>query len=603
MMLKPTIFGVSLLLIVVGTSGAIKDLAACTSDCDDLYPASASTSYHPATLCGTDYQTHHTTTEALDTDYCYAVCGVMSQYQGSCGCPNDCMSALKQGSCSSSSNLCDCAAGWQGQDCSLPAVGNKCSLHGELIVGGSKGSAFSFDYCQCDEGWTGVDCSSAILRVGALPWGELFPESGPAYSSGDQYKDDHPIWNLSQLATIRMELDEKDYVNLLLPENLYNESYASANMHFDNGQVRQSLYNVGFRIKGAYSRMDQKKGWALKFNEFVSGQKFFDMKKIAMKAGSVDDDTLLKTKLFADFVRAVGVPTQRSSYALLYINNKYAGIYYLHEDIGPEFMKSRLSNDDGKGNLMKYFWNVHFAYFGPDVTYYQTKAHVNELGVPMYYYEQSDGNGDWTDIMDFQYYLNTTTNISVFDATIDDHLDMSTLIRAMIVESFMVGSDNSASGANFYTYHRSGSSTSKDQWVLFDADFDECFAFDPVTHEPTEADPDLISFFSYHSSDFDDNCPFYDMMLSTGSKYRKQYLEYYKSFVTAVFGSQSKQQPSDRYAAMMQFILPWIKRDQLWQMSFGITTQDFVLDAERTIANLPGRYQDVMKQLDSYLQV
>ncbi len=54
---------------------------------------------------------------------------------------------------------------------------------------------------------------------------------------------------------------------------------------------------------------------------------------------------------------------------------------------------------------------------------------------------------------------------------------------------------------------------------------------------------------------------------------------------------------------MMQFILPWIKRDQLWQMSFGITTQDFVLDAERTIANLPGRYQDVMKQLDSYLQL
>ena len=71
--------------------------------------------------------------------------------------------------------------------------------------------------------------------------------------------------------------------------------------------------------------------------------------------------------------------------------------------------------------------------------------------------------------------------------------------------------------------------------------------------------------------------------------------------MSAVFGSQSKQQPADRYAAMMQFILPWIKRDQLWQMSFGITTQDFVLDAERTIANLPGRYQDVMKQIDNLL--
>jgi hypothetical protein len=437
--------------------------------------------------------------------------------------------------------------------------------------------------------------------VGVLPWGEIFPEAGPAYSTTDQYKDEHPIWNLSQLATIRIEVEEKDYVNLLLPQNLYNESYASANMHFDNGHVRQSLYNVGFRVKGAYSRLDQKKGWAIKFNEFVSGQKFFDMKKMAMKAGSVDDDTLLKTKLFSDFVRAVGVPTQRSSYALLYINNRYSGIYYLHEDIGPDFMQSRLPGDNGKGNLMKYFWNVHFAYFGPNVTYYQTKAHINELGVPMYYYEQSDGNGDWTDFMDFQYYFNTTTSITTFDETVEDHMDMSILMRAMIVESFMLGTDNSASGANFFTYHRSGSSSKKDQWILFDADFDECFAFEPDTNQPSEANPDIIRFYSYHSSKYEDNNPLYDMMLSTASKYRKQYLELYKTFVTATFGSQSKQQPTERYAAMMQFILPWVKRDQLWQMSFGITTQEFVLDAERSIANLPWRYEDVMKQLDSLL--
>ena len=82
-------------------------------------------------------------------------------------------------------------------------------------------------------------------------------------------------------------------------------------------------------------------------------------------------------------------------------------------------------------------------------------------------------------------------------------------------------------------------------------------------------------------------------------KYRKQYLQYYKIFVSATFGSASKQQPSERYAAMMQFILPWIKIDQFWQMS--ITTQDFVLDAERSITNLPWRYEDVMQQLDNLL--
>ena len=219
----------------------------------------------------------------------------------------------------------------------------------------------------------------------------------------------------------------------------------------------------------------------------------------------------------------------------------------------------------------------------------------------MYYYEQSDGNGDWTDLIDFHYYLNTTNSIEAFDSSVEDHMDMSILIRAMVVESFMLGSDNSASGANFYTYHRSGSSSSKDQWILFDADFDECFAFDPVTNEPTEADPDIIRFFSYNSSDYEDNCPLYDMMLSTSSKYRNQYFQIYKSFVTAIFGSESKQQPSERYADMMQFLLPWIKRDQLWQMSFGVSTEEFILDAERSIANLPLRYNDILNQLDNLM--
>ena len=65
-------------------------------------------------------------------------------------------------------------------------------------------------------------------------------------------------------------------------------------MHFDNGNVKETITNIGFRVKGASSRLNQKKGFVLHFNEFVSGQKFFDMNKLGLKAGSVDDDTLLK---------------------------------------------------------------------------------------------------------------------------------------------------------------------------------------------------------------------------------------------------------------------------------------------------------------------
>jgi len=289
---------------------------------------------------------------------------------------------------------------------------------------------------------------------------------------------------------------------------------------------------------------------------------------------------------------------------LLYINDIYVGIYYMHEEIDGDFIKARIENDSGKGNLMKYFWNVHLGYFGSDITYYQTRAHVNELGVPMYYYEQSDGNGDWTDFIDWLYYFNTTHN-DAFEKTIPDYIDINGLLRMMAVESFMLGSDNMASGANYFTYHLQNTSSnvpyaSQTKWMLFDADFDECFSYDPVTMQPDNADPDILSFFiTGPENNYDDQNPLVNQLLAI-PKYYQQYLDDYKTFANAVFGSASKQQPTNRYAEMLEFILPWVTRDRLWQMSFGIDVKEFILDAERTIANLPRRYNDVLTQIEKY---
>ena len=75
------------------------------------------------------------------------------------------------------------------------------------------------------------------------------------------------------------------------------------------------------------------------------------------------------------------------------------------------------------------------------------------------------------------------------------------------------------------------------------------------------------------------------------------YVDYYNTFLQGVFGSSSAQQPTARYSAMLQFVLPWVRRDLLWQMSFGVTPEDFEVDAEWTIANLPLRYQNTLAQL------
>lgn len=126
--------------------------------------------------------------------------------------------------------------------------------------------------------------------------------------------------------------------------------------------------------------MDQKKGWVLKFNEFESGQKLFDIKKLGFKPGSTSDDALLKMKLYIDMSRAVQAPAYRGSYALLYINHQYVGLYFMHEDVSPYYLDGRVHEDSGKGNLMKLYYSVHLQYFGQNANYYYTQNTTNSMG-------------------------------------------------------------------------------------------------------------------------------------------------------------------------------------------------------------------------------
>ena len=90
------------------------------------------------------------------------------------------------------------------------------------------------------------------------------------------------------------------------------------------------------------------------------------------------------------------LPTPRASYALVYINSFFIGVYFMSEDMSGDFMAARLEGDDGNGNLMKLNYQVYLQYFGDDVKYYQDLSHSNALNATIYDYEQDDGNGDWT---------------------------------------------------------------------------------------------------------------------------------------------------------------------------------------------------------------
>tara|TARA_R110002050_G_scaffold21019_4_gene58724 strand:+ start:331 stop:714 length:384 start_codon:yes stop_codon:yes gene_type:complete len=119
--------------------------------------------------------------------------------------------------------------------------------------------------------------------------------------------------------------------------------YKIANFSFYNGAQLQNFQSVGMRIKGGASRGYVKKSWKISFNHFDKGRTWGQMKKIQLKAGSMEP-TFTRELASASVIKSMGAPAIRGSYANLFINGVSWGTYLLLEDPGTdEFLKSRLT--------------------------------------------------------------------------------------------------------------------------------------------------------------------------------------------------------------------------------------------------------------------
>lgn len=68
---------------------------------------------------------------------------------------------------------------------------------------------------------------------------------------------------------------------------------------------------------------------------------------------------------------------------------------------------------------------------GDDETYYKEIAHVNALGIPMYNYEQTDGDGDLTGFIDWLDFLNNSDD-EEFALKICGMVEIPSLLKNMV---------------------------------------------------------------------------------------------------------------------------------------------------------------------------
>ncbi|KAJ4458799.1 putative Spore coat protein H [Paratrimastix pyriformis] len=443
----------ALLFVAVALASPNPDNAKCWEQCPDLgYPAI------PA--CGNDGKDHNLPYNFWN---CMIYCeGIAPRYPGTCKCPNQCSS---HGICSSDG--CTCQPGWKGADCSIVTCPNACSGHGKCDAR-SNG-----DFCKCAPGFTGSDCSAPVVPLEPLQ----YTVNDPAYWTGkDQYGDDHPLLNRTEMATIKITVAEEDLAMLLQPENAFNQSYVRAKCVLENNNIHFSIDDAGFRLHGFSTRLSSKKSWALSFDKFNKGRLLYGLTGLKLN-GERTDPTVTREVMALDVYRAMSIPTPRVSYAEVWVNSVYHGLYLMMEDVDEVFLAGHMGSTSGQ--LYKCRSGASLDFRGTDPQDYegQTSYYLNQTW-HLYELDSKPQKGDYADVAKLATAINASTP-AVFIEQVDGLFGMDGFVRSMVLEVALAQVDAYAyNGNNFRLYHHTDG---KVYWLPFDFDVSQgsCVEFPP----------------------------------------------------------------------------------------------------------------------------
>jgi len=118
--------------------------------------------------------------------------------------------------------------------------------------------------------------------------------------------------------------------------------YVSVNMTIDG----HTLDSIGLRLKGSTSASDIQKPLQVDVNAYVMGRKYDGLKKFGLR-NNYKDSFLQKEKVAYEVYRRAGLASPRSSYAEVYIDGIFRGVYSITEAIDKTFLDHNFPSDDG----------------------------------------------------------------------------------------------------------------------------------------------------------------------------------------------------------------------------------------------------------------
>jgi len=418
-------------------------------------PCDGCVASHPGDndFCGTDGRSYRGASgEAVS---CCASHGVNVLYAGMCECPNNCTSGWRGvcvGDDTSPGHLkCGCHAGWGGADCmSVRCPENSCSGHGTC-----DGTAVPH-MCVCDPGWSGPDCAAATPPYTDVPWGcaAPAPHVDPADGGCAQPLSQIPWVAYRALPQLRLNLSNSDLVSLM--HDIHNDTKRPADIAYLGGGSagqRVLLRGASIRLKGHGSRNYAKKGFNIYLKD-TTGNASWAKKKLCAKAAF----NLLGAQLTTTLLQTVGSPVLRSSFALLFFNDRYMGLYKIY------------------GSTTHGFENY---WFGPDAEdrgeIYKSAGYLNPPFGDCDPRALEPSVANVTDYCEISRIVINGTQAE-FNASVPKRVDLDAMARVLVVATFVQLGDSiiKSSGGNNYAWFNTNISTRPGDihWSAFIRDFD-----------------------------------------------------------------------------------------------------------------------------------
>jgi spore coat protein CotH len=182
--------------------------------------------------------------------------------------------------------------------------------------------------------------------------------------AGAQTADD--FFDSRTLHEVRIYINSVDLRELR--ERYVEDIYYPADFEWRGIRVR----NVGVRVRGLATRSASKPGLRIDFNRYVSEQTFLGMPAIVLD-NALKDASMMRERTSMALITRMGQPAPRESFARVYINGAYQGLYALVEAVDSAFLAR--SFGDGLGYLFEHrFLNGFYGEFlGEDYAPYKAR--------------------------------------------------------------------------------------------------------------------------------------------------------------------------------------------------------------------------------------